>query len=81
MITDLYQHDHFGHLAQITALEANWVEFHLKETDELRWLETHTFTSAYTLIDRGDPIQINLTERRQQAHAQGILVPKEFLTV
>jgi hypothetical protein len=81
MINDLYQHDHFGHLAQITAFEANWVEFHLKETDELRWLETHSFTSAYTRIDRGDPIQINLTERRQQAHALGILVPREFLTL
>ena len=80
MITDLYRHDHFGHVVQITAHEAQWVEFHLKETDELRWLETDSFVSAYTRIDRGDPIQINLTERRQQAHAQGILVPREFLT-
>lgn len=81
MINDLYQHTHFRHLAQVTAHASNWVEFHLKETDELRWLETRSFTQAYTLIDRGDPIQINLMERRQQAHARGILVPREFLTL
>ena len=80
MITDLYQHDHFGHVVQVTARQSSWVEFYQKDTDQLRWLETHTFEPAYTRIDRGGPIPIDLVERRQQALAQGILVPREFLT-
>ena len=77
--TDLYQHDHFKHLAQITALEGQWVEF--MEQGQLRWLERMVFEQAYTYYRDGDPIGHDLAELRAQARKQGILVPREILAI
>ena len=75
-ITDLYKHDHFKNLVQITGQEGNWVEFLSKGS--LFWLELPVFSRAYTYYRDGDPIQADLTLLRKLAHDAGILIPHEF---
>jgi len=75
-ITDLYKHEHFGNLVQITRQEANWVEFLSKGT--LFWLELPVFLRAYHYYNDGDPIEADLVKLRQLARQSGILIPHEF---
>ena len=74
--TDLYKHDHFGNLVQITAVGGNWVEFLSKGS--LFWLEQPVFNQAYTYYRDGDPINVDITALRAVARATGILVPREI---
>lgn len=76
MITDLYTHNHFKNLVQITSQEGNWVEFLSKGS--LFWLELPIFHTAYTYHRDGDPIEADLEALRALAHNAGILVPHEF---
>ena len=75
-ITDLYKHEHFGNLVQITAQEGNWVEFLSKGS--LFWLELPVFLRAYHYYNDGDPIEADLNGLRRIARAANILIPHEF---
>lgn len=75
-ITDLYKHEHFGNLVQITAQEGNWVEFLSKGS--LFWLELPVFLRAYHYYNDGDPIEADLNGLRQLAKEANILIPHEF---
>ena len=78
-ITDLYKHDHFGNLVQVTAQEGNWVEFLSKGS--LFWLELPVFLRAYHYYNDGDPINVDLVKLRATAQASGILIPREISRV
>jgi hypothetical protein len=76
----LYYHPHLAHTVQVTEQQGNWVEFYELDRKEpaLRWLERGVFDLAYTHKNQGDPVQLDLPALREQAHSQGILVPREF---
>lgn len=78
-ITDLYRHDHFGNLVQVTESAGGWVEF--LSNGSLFWLEEPVFLQAYTYYRDGDPIEANLAQLRALADQAGILIPPSIRTI
>lgn len=78
MIADLYYHPYLEEYVQVTNTAGTWVEFLVKRTNELRWLELAVFKFAFRYYDQGDPIQVNLDELREQARDNNISIPREF---
>lgn len=78
----LYQHTVLGYQCTTTQVKGGWVEFFIDPDTGLRWLEepiflqVHKFLHVLPLSPEG---QYNLNAMRDNAQAQGILIPKEIL--